>query len=98
MTLESKIIWSNDVNPIAEIKEYKNGKLSKKRYIGFYRKEDVRLAVGELKELLRKKAFHSLTDDLYEPETIDDAFLYLPEIYKVIDEVLGFTTEGADKK
>jgi hypothetical protein len=61
-------------------------------------KSDVRLAVGELKELLRNKAFNSLTDDIYTPESIDDAFLYLPEIYKAIDEVLGFTTKGADKK
>jgi hypothetical protein len=82
MTLESKVLKYNVMGTNQE----------------WFKEADVRLAVGELKELLRNKAFNSLTDDIYTPESIDDAFLYLPEIYKAIDEVLGFTTKGADKK
>jgi hypothetical protein len=83
----SKMTLEDDVFIISTIED---NPLDGKEVIS---KSNVCLAVNELRKLLREKAFYSLTDDLYEPETDDDTFLYLPEIYKAIDEVLGFTTE-----
>lgn len=60
--------------------------------------EETEQAVGELRRELRKTTYADVSDSVYEPETDADAFLYLDKILKIIDEVLGFTTEGADKK